>query len=518
MAPAAQYHKPQSTTVIHSQPSARAAAQRDVVASKSVEKQTRTQTVTRTSTIFLDDSLSPSLSTGPATSTHDWSRPSGAIKPHIYGIDPGDPRRALHLNWHSPPFSTPNSATIATSHRPTECFKPAIVAARRSNYPLPSPPGFLYPFAIVPVAAHVAACAAQQENLMERPEHDRQGGSPYHPRLLGRMDYELAYLAPGYKILFVGSIAMVTLGVIWAMMVWLVNFPPGTWEVWDFAEKKKIRSGKEAKEEGEEEKERRPVDKPSKYAPRETKEIEAMMVKTDGGAVTPTAGVPFKYRQQNAPVNNGHVDGEQGIELKYRPKKHTTQHRRQHTQIAPHTDFIYTSHRRVSSPPSAGSRFIITPTTSTLSSSPNPFLKPPGNGFLAAREERLTKRSSTEWLAEHERFFSASHSSSSSSFSSPSMPSYSLATADIEALEAGTAPPTGRTHAYSSSSSFTSTSSSKSTEGGMLRKSLSWLDQGLGLVDEAVSSVASGITRWTDDGGLEGEVLPIARAKGVKLE
>lgn len=49
----------------------------------------------------------------------------------------------------------------------------------------------------------------------------------------------------------------------------------------------------------------------------------------------------------------------------------------------------------------------------------------------------------------------------------------------------------------------------------MLRRSLSWLDQGLGMVDDAVSRVAGGISKWTDDeGGEEGLLLPVVNGKG----
>lgn len=80
-----------------------------------------------------------------------------------------------------------------------------------------------------------------------------------------------------------------------------------------------------------------------------------------------------------------------------------------------------------------------------------------------------------------------------------------LDTAAMEALEAGTAPLTGRAPQPPS----------EERPGGedesLLRRSLAWLDQGLGLMDGAVDRV---VARWTDDddddGGDDGLLLPMA--------
>jgi hypothetical protein len=75
----------------------------------------------------------------------------------------------------------------------------------------------------------------------------------------------------------------------------------------------------------------------------------------------------------------------------------------------------------------------------------------------------------------------------------------------MEALEAGTAPLTGvvRSRSHDSGSGESE---------GVLKQSLSWLDQGLGMVDEAVGKIATGLAKWTDDeGGDEGLLLPMSR-------
>jgi len=134
-----------------------------------------------------------------------------------------------------------------------------------------------------------------------------------------------------------------------------------------------------------------------------------------------------------------------------------------------------------------------------LSSPPNPFLHPPPHASFSPRTTlALHPRTSTEWLADRAAFFH------------PSPASSSLATSDIEALEAGTAPLTGRKWGREEA---------KTVEGqGALERGLCWLDHGLGMVDGAVARVASGWARWADDGEGEGSagalwVLPVARTR-----
>ena len=225
--------------------------------------------------------------------------------------------------------------------------------------------------------------------------------------------------------------------------------------------------------------------------------------------------------------------------MRQRPRHNMrSHHRRRQTQLNQpmQTQLPDQEHRRTSSSPAPGLRFSYTPTpthlypsptptisappsptTTTLSSPPNPFLDPPRNGLLAPNIG-LVKRSSTEWKRERAAFFNSTSPSHTPRSASPA-PSYdgsgsnapthySLETVDIEALEAGTA----HTRSSSRSGSNRSKSSGDSPNGGVLHKSLSWIDQGLELVDGAVDGLVARVGRWTDDdGGDEALLLPVAR-------
>lgn len=78
---------------------------------------------------------------------------------------------------------------------------------------------------------------------------------------------------------------------------------------------------------------------------------------------------------------------------------------------------------------------------------------------------------------------------------------YSLDTGEMEALENGTAPLTGRVRGLRGHAG--------SSEDGRVLRKVSWLDQGLGMVDAAVDIFVARMTRWMDDdGGDEVLVLP----------
>jgi hypothetical protein len=449
-----------------------------------------------TSTRALTSTLSP-------TSTFDWppvtSAPGHFPIPQIQGLIPGL-RRALHLD--ADPGSLSLSPSSALSHGQAR-KESTIALPSTSTYPRISPPGFLYPENLVPKPEY----SAHQDILMQQPEDVHPNASPYQPGIMGRADYELAYLPTGFKLLFVGTLALMVLAVIWVVMAWLVNFPPGTWSIF---QTKKSGNGKEKKKR----EERRPIDKPSKYAPREaqSESITEMGSSSESDSATTSAlpAQPFSHLQ-----NNGYaIDNDQGIEMRQRqrPRHH---HHRQQTHLAqPQTS---TEHRRTSSSPQAGLRFSYTPTpthlyisappspsSSNISSPPNPFLDPPRNGLLAPGTAGLVKRNSTEWKRDRAVFFTSLPPSPSPS-PSPALVPYPLETHDIEALEAGTAP-----QGYSRASS---SAGSGDSPNGVMKKSLSWIDQGLELVDGAVDGLVARVGRWTEDGGGdEALLLPVARS------
>ncbi|CAG5160375.1 uncharacterized protein ALTATR162_LOCUS5803 [Alternaria atra] len=346
----------------------------------------------------------------------------------------------------------------------------------------------------------------QSSNPLQHPDSVLPNESPYHSSIMGRVDYELVYLPTGYKLLFVGTLAIVILGVVWTLMVWAVNMRMGMRS--EMKEGKRVRNMR-AKRMGEE---RRPIDKVSKYAHRHGNESEVWVDKATNmdmdsdDAVTSAAQIPFSYLG-----NNAHVG--EDIEIKYRPRCKTHQPNR------PRSRPLHTN---------AQSR------TSTAPSPVNPFLDPPPNRLLQPDTgAALVKRTSLEWQTGRAAFFSSQNRTSTpvsrpvspvpSHVNNKSNEPFELNVSDMEALEAGTVPLTGRKHISScSSSSSPGSGSGGASDGfGLIRKSRSWVDQGVGFVDGAVDAFAAKLGRWTDDdGGNEALLLPVARqgrGEGVRV-
>ncbi|KAH9882383.1 hypothetical protein J1614_000619 [Plenodomus biglobosus] len=455
-----------------------------------LEVSKRTTTITVTSTITVD---APST-----TSTQFYQDPpitnnkaaNRIDKFLIHGIvlgnrPPAHPASLSPLLHHAGPHI--RSTTILSSSH----ILPHTCSPTCSNFPRPSPPGFLYPEPMVPPTVP----GAQDTSTMQAHEH------AYHPTISDSADYKLAGLSPGLKILLLITLATITLASCWAVLVVLVNFPPGTWGIWKYWAK-----------------ERRPIDKPSKYTHSDKGRVRSE------SATEQTSG---QHRRQIQSANSAH-ETEQGIELQQRPQHRFPDHRRSipsQRRSAKHE--AYTEHRRTSSSSLSATPRVTPITQSTPPSPPNPFLRPPNTQarFLtpgAHIKEPIITRTSSEWIADRATFFSSQspppssypHTPSSShpsthsppNPSSPPSDTYSLDISDIEALEAGTAPLTGHKRSTSSESG--------ASENGALKRSLSWLDQGLGMMDEGVTRVAGGIAKWTDDeGGDEGLLLPLAREK-----
>ncbi|KAF1834120.1 hypothetical protein BDW02DRAFT_647882 [Decorospora gaudefroyi] len=463
-------------------------------------RSTRTTTQTITCTLFVQD-LPRSTAHFAATSTFDWptATPPPIFGryfpiPQIHGVIAGL-RRALRLNPHSLSVTQDQELILPRTIEavdPTHMSEIASTTAptpRRSAYPRVSPPVFLYPEAIVPRSAYEAQ-SLQQQQQQQHAEPMAQNGSP---SMIGRIDYKLAYLPAGYKLFFLGTLAVLILLFIWTVLVWMINFPPTTWRCFQGYSEKTTK------------KERRPMDKPSKYAARKMDadtdpEPEDICSQTDNSNTSATTSAlppdPFSYLHTNN-TNTNCLKNISHIETRHRSKHHHHhhhhRHRRQHTtQTDPPT---HHHHRRTSSSPAPlRSSHTPTPTPITpLSSPPNPFLTPPPNHPPKQPPKPLT---SPEWKSAHKAFFHTSPPTTPSA-------SASYASVDMHALEAGT-----------SSSSPSSSGQGESGGGGggasLIWKGVGWLDQGLGLVDGVVDGVVARVGRWTDGGG-GGLVLPVAR-------
>ena len=512
MAPAAQYRRKVHTvtTTIRKQHESETAAAEDTLdtTNGAAKEPSRSKTT---------DSYRSSSAFNWPSATPDLHVHRHFLIPQIQGIIPGI-RYALHVDNASP--SSPHSLRPShdvTSTVPIMLLTSAPPPPRHSKYPRISPPGFLYPEEIVP---HTAI-SAQTSNPLQYQDSVRHNKSPYHSDIMSRMDHELSDLPAGYKLLFVGTLAIMVLGVVWVVMVWAVN----AWmDMKSTINKGKTTRKRRAKSTGEE---KRPIDKVSKYAHRHGSSSETWidtatnMDMDSDSAVTSAAQVPFSYLG-----NNGHIG--ENIEMKYRPRNKPSQFNRPRSRPI-HTearDGTHTFHRRIPSPPSANPRSNHPPTptvrarhspTPSVASSPvNPFLDPSPNGPLQPGTGGvLVKRTSSEWKTERAAFFatktatstpvSRSVSPTPSRTNDHSSETFELDISDIEALEAGTAPLTGRRQPQSDfNPSFAGS--------GLVEKSKGWIDEGVGFVDGAVSAVAAQIGRWTDDdGGDESLLLPYTR-------
>jgi hypothetical protein len=465
MAPAAQSEQSQIYTSKHDTHVTQTAAPDHATARTSKSKQTRTMTETKLVTITLGEPIPTPSSPSPALLNCVSLRlpRENAIVPHINGIVPRSP-----LSLHSPPSASVRIPTITTTvasltpqQRPSNTLQPTTF--RTSSYPHPSPPGFLYPetVRIVPLHAMPSPAYTHTTNM-------------------------IWYLPYGLEIpIFV----LMLMGLAWAVLVWLVKSLQRTWSCESSAakEKGKQKSGKKRREIllgwcGEEE-ERRPIDKPSKYAPR-TNPTHTIDVgnHTSHNLNTTSTPTPKIYIHANAHL--------------------------------PTNDLTYRCHsvnRRISSAPNTAVGFSLStssPTTPTFSP-PNPFMQPPD--FLPPHTASVLKpRSSSEWLADRENYFSTSTSShsrtpstTSSNASGSDSYNYGMDTAAMEALEAGVPSPTARSPT------------------GHKRQG-SWVNLGLDKVEGAVNSFTDRLARWTDEldrGEKEnGWLLPVSEMKGIKVE
>jgi len=426
-----------------------------------------------TSTLVLaavQDMPSKSSTTSKAASSGD-SQPlySSSYPIFSHGIIPGPVRISGSKSF-------PNTSGTSSTTKVTASLPPTCPLPRYSTYPRPSPPGFVsYPRPIVPwsestcVAATRAAPSLSRRSTYPRPSPP---GFFYPEPIVPRSMYEgeagmrymdvgrsgggnmLGYRSFGFEgVVF----TILLLGFAWAAFMTVLKFPPHTWRFFACCE---------ATAEERQKQDRRPIDKPSKYAPPES-------LSTTSSST---------YLPRTAHLNNTYPSNRHG------------------------TSSSGTIRFNLSPSPSPTPSLSSTPSSPIIPSPPNPFLTPPPP-YTAPT---LHHRTSTEWRAQRTVFFSPSSTPPPSRSPSPKptsthSPTSSITSredyaamneADIMALEEGSTPTLRR----------------KVDKG-------SWVD--LKKVEDAVNGLMGRVARWTDDvGGGEGSVLPVSNGgrESVKVE
>ncbi|OAL51092.1 hypothetical protein IQ07DRAFT_679404 [Pyrenochaeta sp. DS3sAY3a] len=533
-------------------------------------RSTLTTIKTKTSTLFLRH---PPASTQHRQPHHPHARPSlspqtgehstpatAAPPPPTSALDPLVPRvHGIVPRPHSDIVlsSSPETRSLATSTVATAppTPKPSSPADwyKYSAYPRVSPPGFLYPVSIVPHRP------AQQRDYLHHRQDIRtpisaQRHTQRHDMYVQAnaaaptgMDDRVGILSGEMTFLFGVSVLVVVLAVLWTLLAWCVNFPPGSWTCWEcnddsnddyFDSERHTKAVKNRKK-------RWLFDLGPWASWRPWTRDAARQTHTQKFGDDKTA---HTYKMQPYTTLHDEQDGP-GTAVTtaiHPPAQHYPPHHRniptndltrrtQHTRV-PFTKILSYTPPSPSSPPRV--RFSITSSPSSSSSqdlvpgdaeplltSPmNPFLVPPTD-FLSPLKydeaEVRRKRDEGEWLRERAEFFgerdgscappdarqlppqtkrtTSTHASvPSTAATTTATPAISQETLDVRALEAGT--PLLQ-HIRDDKPGET-----------LLKRSLSLLDQGLGYVDGAVDRMVGKVVEWTEDE--DGEVLlPVARGR-----
>ncbi|KAF2246068.1 hypothetical protein BU26DRAFT_607342 [Trematosphaeria pertusa] len=449
-----------------------------------------TVTVTLTHTYTYTHTLSPSPS----------NPPSHTIAPHFAWPQRSESASLEHQSLSPPPGGLLRRAQFQTS-TPTPASTP-----RKSTFPRPSPPTFLYPSPIVPARANVNTSI-----------------SLHHRTLLSTMRDLPAFpdIPPALQALVFGGMA---LGFLWVVVVWLVNFPPGTWRCRSSSDSgsgrrsKKIKrrktgtgagarwwdlrtwllggSGENADRKGR--KKKKPIDKPSKYAP----------LASSASSSSSSPGTPSSISSADADV------------LALAPTSASTSTSTSATRTTANNSAIELRRRNnppielphphaPGAPPWQTQRNTSLPPSSSSPSPQNPYLPTP--------PPLLRPRTSSEYLASYRAFFSSSPSSSNPVPASPSASTssqFSFHSAD--ALEAQTTPPASPTRKHRRGWSDSGLDAGLNDGKGKGERKR-WSGAGfLDAVDGAVGRAVDRMVKWTgDDGGGEGLLLPL---KGDKMD
>ncbi|KAI2488055.1 hypothetical protein Ptr902_02188 [Pyrenophora tritici-repentis] len=478
MAPAVQYHQSKMftiTTITTQQASQTAgvvdSAVADVLANDDDVLERETSTCCH-------------ISYTPVTSTNNTQH-SEKESDHlqIHGVVPGGRRVNVETssNPGSPPLHSAATTPHTLPHEQTTATTPPTPRKTSSSYPRPSPPGFLYPDPIVPPSVSLSqfADALADANAITAPRALIPMSQP---------NTVLIRLPTEYKLLLLATLIVAVLAAAWSLLVCCMSVPPGWWKKgWGNGQGKK--------------KERRPVDKVSKY--RGVRE-------THGGGQDGEE-IEMRHQPRHTLQRNITWDGQQVSSSSTYGNNATATVRQRVVSSAPGTPFPPTSTSTAAS--------ALTP-NSTLSSPVNPFLDPPTPNTL--HEQGRVRRTSMEWKRDHAAFFHSTYTSSSlqnpfadtsthtaaststsrftsipltprrpySRSRSPRLsPIHRTDTEALEAMEAGTAPPPAG-----------STADEKSD---VLSKSMSFIGEGLGIMDGAVDGFVARVARWTDDEGGE---------------
>ncbi|KAF2685330.1 hypothetical protein K458DRAFT_403538 [Lentithecium fluviatile CBS 122367] len=441
------------------------------------------------------------------------------------------------------------------------------LASSHSNSLSPRAPSTLSTHFIPTLSTTISTTPFPDHRRPHPPEHTSHNAATLryrpllgrsHPRLgMGSVggEFDLPAFPPA---LLVGLYICLGLGSVWVVLVWLVDFPPHTWNEDGSAKARNSRKtlegkGKEkrkknlegkangkwwkwivpgAKGRGRGSVKKKPVDKPSKYAllnsgsstPSSTSPSASSdsgssasdspstkLIIENGKGMAATSVTPTPTLRKRNPATHAAQQQQKEEEDGYEPTSLSRPSSQLPVSVAMppwRRNLPRLQRHHTQNPPTSASPSSTTSTTSTPQSPPNPYLPSPP----------LQSRSSTEYLLAHNAFFSSTsptHSCPSSTTPSPSLsPSRSssnLSYEDVDALEAQMELPS---HRRVNSEVYLAPNNGGAFGRGGNKKRWNGVNV-LDAVDGAVSRGVDKLVKWAvDDGGDEGLVLPYAGARG----
>ncbi|USP73043.1 hypothetical protein yc1106_00317 [Curvularia clavata] len=139
------------------------------------------------------------------------------------------------------PFPIQDGTAVCPSSNTSALQNTHSTTSRRSNYPRASPPPvFLYPVAIVPYTFPPAQLRTEHTRRVctEVPQQSIHKTSP-----MQRSDGSLATSLPtSLNVIFLITLAIILLGVIWSVINFCISFPPGSWKIFRTRQQRSERS------------------------------------------------------------------------------------------------------------------------------------------------------------------------------------------------------------------------------------------------------------------------------------